>query len=419
MKLPRSFTVCGQKFILDSWAFSQAVFDKIHWPSDNCQPYCGATNVCTKVIRRKPSCLDVAFSVLANDQVAPEIIDRITSTNGEEFRDGLPYQHNLLAARRVIDSQDAASWTNNIYTAWLNALRALFEPTVDPKYPEATRTRAWAMKTVNTQLASWTELRHDTVLYAKQSYTPGIVCSYPYGFVEPLPEFWRRMRDLADLAANSVAELPLSGSVTVPARTNTFQWPPRVTFDLGTVKSNEVWFLGNFADAMSVLQGISEKELAQQPLDQDETNFLRGVLQYLGICHSYDNGYSGWYPKLFYQDVFWDPSSAFPNSDVFDSTSGCAMNDTMVTDVHTDAPDDLLCDPGAVLHEGIGNVNLLLIAVDNGPDRMVYAGPVLSHYEFEVPGVNRLTDEQWKSEIASGQIPPSPDWTRSYLVPAQ
>jgi hypothetical protein len=275
------------------------------------------------------------------------------------------------------------------------------------------------MKALNTQLASWTELRHDTVLYAKQSYTPGYICSYPYGFVEPLPAFWQRMKDLGDMAAKAISDLPLSGQVTVPGRTNFWGLPVvPVTFDLTTVKSNEVWFLGNFANTMSVLRGIAERELAQQPLDQEETDFLTSVLQNLGICHSTDNGYSGWYPKLFYRDVFWDPSSAFPDSDVFDRLSGCAMNDAIVTDVHTDAPDELVCDPGAVVHEGIGNVNLLMIAVDNGPDRMVYAGPVLSHYEFELSGVNRMTDEQWKDQVSSGQIPPSPEWTRGYLAPA-
>jgi hypothetical protein len=361
----------------------------------------------------------MAFSVLGNDQAAPTIIERITCTNGEAFRDGLPYQHNLMAARRVIDGQDPFSWTNNIYTAWLDALRALSEPTTDPEYPEAMRTHAWGMKALNTQLASWTELRHDTVLYAKQSYTPGYICSYPYGFVEPLPAFWQRMKDLGDMAAKAISDLPLSGQVTVPGRTNFWGLPVvPVTFDLTTVKSNEVWFLGNFANTMSVLRGIAERELAQQPLDQEETDFLTSVLQNLGICHSTDNGYSGWYPKLFYRDVFWDPSSAFPDSDVFDRLSGCAMNDAIVTDVHTDAPDELVCDPGAVVHEGIGNVNLLMIAVDNGPDRMVYAGPVLSHYEFELSGVNRMTDEQWKDQVSSGQIPPSPEWTRGYLAPA-
>ena len=73
---------------------------------------------------------------------------------------------------------------------------------------------------------------------------------------------------------------------------------------------------------------------------------------------------------------------------------------------------------GAVIHEGTGWVYLLMIAVDNGPDRMVYAGPVFSYYEFEEPGVNRLTDEVWKARLQAGQRPPLPEWTRSYLVPS-
>ena len=93
------------------------------------------------------------------------------------------------------------------------------------------------------------------------------------------------------------------------------------------------------------------------------------------------------------------------------------MWDALVTDVHTDPRDDVVGDPGAVLHEGNANVNLLLMAIDNGPDRMVYAGPVLSHYEFELTGFDRMTDQQWKANVLDGQKPPQPEWTKSYLVP--
>jgi hypothetical protein len=44
---------------------------------------------------------------------------------------------------------------------------------------------------------------------------------------------------------------------------------------------------------------------------------------------------------------------------------------------------------------------------------MVSVGPVLSHYEFEVLGVNRLSDEDWKKLL----WPSPPEWTESYLVP--
>jgi hypothetical protein len=73
-------------------------------------------------------------------------------------------------------------------------------------------------------------------------------------------------------------------------------------------------------------------------------------------------------------------------------------------------------DPGSVLHQGVGNVDLLMIAVDNGSDKMVYAGPVLSHYEFEMPEMTRKSDSEWQQDIESGTLPPRPDWTKSYLV---
>jgi len=90
-----------------------------------------------------------------------------------------------------------------------------------------------------------------------------------------------------------------------------------------------------------------------------------------------------------------------------------------VTDVHTDPTDVEVGDPGSILHEGVGNVHLLMIAVDCGPgDRAVYAGPVLSHYEFELGPTTRKTDEAWKSEVSAGVLPPQPDWTRGYSVPS-
>ena len=81
-----------------------------------------------------------------------------------------------------------------------------------------------------------------------------------------------------------------------------------------------------------------------------------------------------------------------------------------------------------MLHEAVGRVNLLMLAVENGGDRFICAGPVLSHYELEVTGTpRRLSDEEWQN-ILNGSFPvdtPSqrfegltpPIWTRGYLVP--
>jgi hypothetical protein len=61
------------------------------------------------------------------------------------------------------------------------------------------------MSASHTQLASWAELRHDTVLYAKQSYTTSLGCSYPDAYVEPCPEFFRALGDFAKKGKEAAA----------------------------------------------------------------------------------------------------------------------------------------------------------------------------------------------------------------------
>jgi hypothetical protein len=393
-KLPRSFAVFSQRFTMDAWAFGQMTY-----------PITGNWN-----FRMRPSCLDVAFSVFANNSVAPELAARMMDTNGAPFRDGLPYQTNLAAVRNVIDSQNSNAWTSSMYTAWLSALRALSAPTTDLKYPEVMRTQAWAMKNLNTQMASWTQLKHDTVLYDAQAYSEVILCNYPDGYVEPRPEFWQAMNNLSTLAANAVAALPLSGTITIPNQANP---PQMVQYDLPTIQSAEVSCLTNFATQMLVVEDMAEKELAQQPFTEAETNLILNFMQqsayYDGVVT-----YNGWYPGLFYHNVYSPTEWEALNN--FDVTEGSDKWDALVTDVQTDPPNPFINDPGAVLHEAVGNVNLIMMAVDNGTNRMVYAGPVLSHYEFEVPLNTRLTDAQWQAQLGAAEQP-SPDWTTSYLVP--
>ena len=75
----------------------------------------------------------------------------------------------------------------------LSALRALSpvpEEIADPAaagLPRVAASDAWSRRILGAQLASWAELRHDTLLYAKQSYTGGIGCAYPTPTSSPAP----------------------------------------------------------------------------------------------------------------------------------------------------------------------------------------------------------------------------------------
>jgi hypothetical protein len=380
LDLPRSFTVLGQRFLLDSWVTAKVVYSDVLWEEQ-------------KVMRRVPSCLDVAFAALGNDAVVPNLVGRMTNPAGREFRDGLNYQHNLAAVRDVIDAHTDAAWKKNLYTGWLACLRELSAPTTDAKYPEAMRTRAWAMKTLNTQLASWTQLRHDTILYVKQSVSDEVTCSYPAGYVEPVPQFWGRLEQLARDGSALIGKTPYP----VFEMTDRGQ---RFKVDAKGIQQQHANFLKHFADTVAKLRVIAEKELAQKEFSKEEVKFLEEVVQVSRGCGG-PRRYTGWYPTLFYGA----------------DGEGSAKWDALVADVHTDFPAPPVRDPGCVLHQGVGNVDLLLIAIDNGKDRMVYAGPLLSHYEFEMAGVARKSDSEWRADLNAGRVPPRPAWTRGYLVP--
>ncbi|MFO0964519.1 MAG: DUF3160 domain-containing protein [Gemmataceae bacterium] len=99
--------------------------------------------------------------------------------------------------------------------------------------------------------------------------------------------------------------------------------------------------------------------------------------------------YQGWYPNLFYlganDSLKWD---------------------ALVADVPHQSPLPRSTATPLRAAPGGRQVDLLLVAVDSGKDRMVYAGPVLSHYEFEMPGVTRKADSEWKKRPARRPRPP-------------
>src|SRR5205823_5278574 len=134
----------------------------------------------------------------------------------------------------------------------------------------------------------------------------------------------------------------------------------------------------------------------------EEAQFLREVVVRDNLCGA--PPISGWYPNLFVER-FDEPGKD-------DAQRWVAL----VTDVHTDPPFPPVNDPGCVLHQAVGNVDALLIAIDNGKDRMVYAGPVFSHYEFETPNAVRRTDGEWHDRLRGGRVP-RPEWTSGFVVP--
>ena len=288
-------------------------------------------------------------------------------------------------------------------------------------------------------------MRHDTVLYAKQSYTATDACYYPAGFVEPHLAFWRRLQGVALRAADLISTLPARGAYTYltsgwgsneQTGTGGIVWATN-TVTLASIQEKQIGHLRRFADTLSTLQRLSEKELAQECFHYDEF-FIRNLIQDSGFLPWGSGGVrksDGWFPRLFYHATHFASFSDQAET-TFQENYGVNAADQLVTDVHTDVPNPIVGDPGSVLHQGIGRVNLLLLAVERGSDRFLCAGPVLSHYEFEIVGEpRRLVDAEWSTmngrgrgggvlnnvfpaDVPAGRVEgiAPPAWTRSYLV---
>ena len=186
--LDRVFLFFGQRFIVDSQVFSDVVFDRVRGEPK----------------RMLPNPLDVAFAALGNNAAAPLLASELATYPN--------YPAALHDVRRLVDLHGDDFWGASLYGAWLGALRGLSVPAGDPTaaagLPAVMKTEPWARRVLNTQLASWAELRHDTLLYAKQSYTAVPVCDFPDAYVDPYPEAWAGIVRLANLGQAIASALP-------------------------------------------------------------------------------------------------------------------------------------------------------------------------------------------------------------------
>ena len=108
----------------------------------------------------------------------------------------------MAKVKTEISALGSDSWTQNLYWSWLYSFQPLIAPK-DSSYPPFMQTQAWTRKDLQTALGSWTELKHDTILYAKQVMAEmgggGEATEPPHGYVEPNPEAYARLLALAQM----------------------------------------------------------------------------------------------------------------------------------------------------------------------------------------------------------------------------
>jgi hypothetical protein len=347
----KGFRLMGQRFIPDSYMFSNLVgaYTGVYMGDE--EPFTLVISGAGRPIRGFPRGLDVM--ALLGSSRAKELLNDLDDSNYGN------YTMQYLKLEEEFNSFKAEDWNRNLYWSWLYSLKPLLKE-FGEGYPTFMQTKAWQDKELTTALTSWTELRHDTILYAKQSYTmvESAIPSPPpekpvVGYVEPVPEFYNRLLALTRMTNKGLLEMEVLDEAS---------------------KSR----LQGLEKILERLVKISEKELENGELTKEDYDFIKNFGDEL--------------------------------NDVIADVDEKAKKTTIIADVHTDG------NTGQVLEEGVGYVDLIVVAYKVPDGRiLIGSGPIMTYYEFKHPMQDRLTDEEWRG-ILNSKPPEKPEWTSNFAL---
>lgn len=349
----KGFRFMGQRFSVDAAVFTQLCYSKVKENSDGEK-------------RMLPDALDVP-AALGSDE-ALSILEENGNMEYENYAENMNKVRNVLAD----DSSDSL-WNASLYGGWLHTISPLLTEKGEG-YPSFMTNEAWTRKSLETYLGSYTELKHDTILYSKQFMAEmGGADEDVFddrGYVEPEPELYY---SLAQLSNDTISGLEGFGIISDSDKEN----------------------LMLLANMSTTLGDLSIKELTCEPLTDDEYDFIReygGNLEHLWRKTITDKS----------EDEYVD-SREYP----------CAL----VADIATDPN-------GFCLEEAIGGASTIYVVFPIDGELHIGRGSVFTYYQFEVPLSERMTDSDWRIKLGmelnenmeynyEDDIP-KPDWTYMY-----
>jgi len=343
----KGFRFMGQRFTIDAYVFQKLICREVG--------NLDGTMDCPKEDSRMlPNGLDLPAAM--GSDLAYEILDDMGETGYER------YPENMETLKQGMQKLPQSQWTKNLYWGWLYTLNTLL-PEEGKGYPFFMQSDEWGKKELNTYLGSWSELKHDTILYAKQVYAelgggPLIEEKDDRGYVEPNPELYARLASLTQLTADGLKQRNILSS------------------------HNETQ-LKKLKQLLIKLRDISVKELENTQLTEEEYELIRA---YGGSLEHF------WY------ETFTDE----------EKEQGNLLNDNPAPIIADVATNPNCC----VLEVGTGHIQPIFVAFPIEGELRVGRGGVYSYYEFVWPMADRLTDEKWRDEILwdSEKKPDRPAW---------
>ena len=316
--------------------------------------------------RATPKGLDfmAAMGVSAAEQI---LMDEKTEWKG--------YAPTLEKMKKRMSETD---WKETIATQWMQTLKVLNNEDKGEKAPYFMVTPEWSKKDLNAALASWAELKHDAILYAKQPMGAecgggGVPEPLVKGYVEPNIPFWKKAVELL----NNTAELLKEQNMMTPKIKDVTE---RIT--------EEVTFLLR----------MSEKEQAGELLSDEEYD----QISYIGST---------------FENISID-LIRMPNQELMGWTDveGADRKVALVADVYTANADN---NPNkSILIEAVACADEIYVVVEMGGYLYLTRGAVLSYREFIQPiDQPRPTDEEWQQQLETNPRKGMPEWMKSIIVP--
>ena len=345
------FRFMGQRFTIDAAIMQNLVYNRVGTQ---------------ELPRMMPNALDVPAAF--GSDAALSILEAKGETNYEN------YMENMSALRTELSSADDSLWYASLYSQWLHTLKPLTERK-GSGYPAFMQTEAWAKKNLQSFLGSYTELKHDTVLYAKQLMVE-MGGDYPEdvddrGYVEAEPQVFARLQSLTEATILGLSNYGL----------------------LGDEDRENLKLLSSLSGQLAA---IANKELTGELPTEEEFELIRG--------------YGGQLEHFWHEVCKHDADNEYFTSREFPAA--------IVTDIATDPN-------GSVLEIGTGKCSEIYVIVPVEGVLRIARGSVFSFYQFTQPASERLTDSKWRQMMGielndqnmyQQPVVPMESWTQDFQM---
>ena len=345
----KQFRYMGQRFIMDSFVMQELMIP---------------------ILRPLPSALDV-MGVLGSETAEDLMM------NYYKPQDKWPdYVDTFYTLKEEVSEYDVDTWGENLYNGWLWTIKEnLNEYDENSGMPIFMTNEAWRAKSLNTSVGSYTELKHDTVLYGKQSAAEGgngVIYKEHYHYVEPNVYLYSKLLYLTEYTMSVLRERNM-------------------------LESNLERGATYYQELLQLLIVCSIKELRNEKLSVEE------------------------YDKLLYYGASME--------NIYDYFIFAAAQDHESIDITDMLVTDISTNPGAYLSLGTGFFDYIYVVIPVEGKLYLSRGAVYSTYEFVSD--KRLTDEEWwelngitindneyvtypEYTEPSEDLPNQPDWIKTF-----